>query len=111
MYNTALNVADFGFETLERIERFDYVRAREVFINFSITAVAIIHAVLSYAITAFLCWWDTHGERVVVNTLRFTFNFIDTIGATYYAGVNLRPVVNHWVATLTDGVYYLATGV
>lgn len=111
MYNTALNVVDFGFTALERIERLDYVKEGEVIINFSITAVATIHAVLSYAITAFLCWWDDNGTAVMTNATRFTFHFIDTIGATYYAGVNLRPVVNRWVATLTDGVYYLATGV
>ena len=106
MYNTALNVADFGFETLERIERFDYSALGEKVIKFSATVAAVVVAVVTYVVTALQLFWLEHGEAITVNAIRFTVATADFAGACFFAGRKLRPVVNHWVARLADSAFY-----
>ena len=106
MYNTALNVVDFGFETLERIERFDYIALGEKVINITATLAAVVVAVVTYVVTALQLFWLEYGETITVNTVRFTVATVDFAGACFFAGRKLRPVVNTWVARLADSAYY-----
>lgn len=107
--NRTLSIIDTAFTAIEQIERFDYVAVGETVINIIATTAAIIYGVASYIITACQLYWETHGQSIITNAVRFTFIITDTIGATYIAGRKLRPLVNHWVARLTDTLFYVIT--
>ena len=103
--NRTLNAIDALFSVIEQIERYDYAAIGEKVINITATVAAVIIGVVSYIYTALLLWWEDNGQSVIINAVRFTFIIIDTIGAVYYAGVNSRPVINHWVSRLADTTY------
>jgi hypothetical protein len=104
--NRTFNVIDTAFSAAEVIERFDAVAVGEKVINISATVAAIVIGVCSYVWTALLLWWEDNNATVITHLTRFTFLFIDALGATYYAGVNTRPVINYWVARVADTVLY-----
>ncbi len=109
--NRHLGIIDQVFATLDTIERFDAVALGEKVINFSATIAAVIIGVCSYVITALQLWWEDNGEVTVTRLIRFTFWIIDAVGATYYAGVTCRPIINYWVARIADTVLYNLTEV
>ena len=104
--NRTLNVIDTAFTVIEQIERIDPVAIGEKVINIIATAAAVIIGVATYVITALQLLWLEHGETVIISAVRFTLITADTLGATYYAGRKLRPLVNHWTARLTDTLFY-----
>jgi hypothetical protein len=104
--NRTLNVIDTAFTVIEQIERIDPVAIGEKVINIIATAAAVIIGVATYVITALQLLWLEHNETIITNAVRFTFIIADTLGATYYAGRKLRPLVNHWTARLTDTLFY-----
>ena len=106
--NTTLNIIDSAFGVIETVSEFDYVRFGERLIAIIATAAAIIVGVITYCTTALQLFWLEHGERIMVNALRAVIIAADFAGNCYYAGRDCRPVINRWVAQLTDQVYYSA---
>ncbi len=104
--NRTLNVIDVAFTVIDRIERVDYIAIGRAVIDKAIITAAVIIGVATYVITALQLLWLEHNETIITNAVRFTFIIADTIGATYYAGHKLRPLVNHWTARLTDTLFY-----
>ena len=107
--NRTLNALDIMFNAAEIIERYDAVAVGDRIIKWTATAAAIIIGVCSYVWTALMLWWEDNGEVIITRATRFTFLFIDAVGATYHAGVNSRPVINRYCARLADSAFYALT--
>ena len=95
---------------MKTIQHFNYVKLGEQIITGFVIAAAIIVGVCTYAFTAAQLFWLDHGEAITERaksaldvTHRFALN-------CYQAGRDLRPIVNHYSARLTDSAFYAIAG-
>lgn len=104
--NTQLSIIDSAFGVIESVSEFDFIRFGEKIIDVSLVITATTHAVISYVITAIMLWWLENGPAIMANTVRVVIIAADFAGNCYLAGRDFRRFTNHWVAQLTDQVYY-----